>query len=548
MLILLVGVNLSAQKSGTSGLVKFEAPKEILPAFLEIQQGSVAFVDATGNKAIDASEACMLTFTVKNTGLGAGVGCVAKLDGAGSVNGIHFERINVLNTIPKNGSLDVRIPIKSDMGTIDGRLELKLQIDEPNGFGTDPVDLSIATRAFVAPLLQVRDYTITGTQSATLVKKKPFDLQILLQNIQHGTAEDVQVSISVPENVYVLSGDEVQRWDNLSGGQQKSLEYTLVANNNYNGSSIPVNIKIREKYGKYSENKTINLAFNQTFASSKIEVREVIQEAGDIVMASLTSEVDKNIPQSKSKNDNTFAFIISNENYSSSNFARVPYALNDGKIFRDYCELTLGVPQRNIYHFSDATYGQMQQALTQMKNTADVNPNSKIIFYYAGHGAPSEGSKDAFLIPIDAFTVQPGYCINLQELYNDLKMIESSRITVFLDACFSGANRDNTMMASARGVAIVPKTNTVEGNLVVFSAATGDETAWPYNEEKHGMFTYFLLKKLQETSGNVSYKELFDYLHLNVRRYSNNINRKVQTPTVKPSSSLGTAWESWMLK
>jgi hypothetical protein len=36
-----------------------------------------------------------------------------------------------------------------------------------------------------------------------------------------------------------------------------------------------------------------------------------------------------------------------------------------------------------------------------------------------------------------------------------------------------------------------------QGNMVVFSAAQGDETAYPNNDEKHGMFTYFLLKKLQ---------------------------------------------------
>ena len=63
-----------------------------------------------------------------------------------------------------------------------------------------------------------------------------------------------------------------------------------------------------------------------------------------------------------------------------------------------------------------------------------------------------------------------------------------------MDACFSGSRRENGMIVSARGVAIKPKKDIVTGNVVVFSAADGSETAYPYKEKGHGLFTYFLLK------------------------------------------------------
>ena len=44
------------------------------------------------------------------------------------------------------------------------------------------------------------------------------------------------------------------------------------------------------------------------------------------------------------------------------------------------------------------------------------------------------------------------------------------------------------------------------GNLVVLSAAKGVETAYSYKEKGHGLFTYFLLKKLQETQGDLTLK------------------------------------------
>lgn len=111
--------------------------------------------------------------------------------------------------------------------------------------------------------------------------------------------------------------------------------------------------------------------------------------------------------------------------------------------------------------------------------------------------------------------------------------MSAKQTTVFLDACFSGASKDGKMMlADSRGVAIKAKAAIPKGNMIVFSACSGDETAFPYKKKKHGMFTYFLLKKLQETKGNVSMEELGAYINKQVRQTSMIENRKIQTPTI----------------
>ena len=88
----------------------------------------------------------------------------------------------------------------------------------------------------------------------------------------------------------------------------------------------------------------------------------------------------------------------------------------------------------------------------------------------------------------------------------------------------------------------------LDGFLVVFSAAQGDETAYPNREQQHGLFTYYLLKKLQETEGNVELKALGDYVTKQVSQQSLLLNSKKQTPSVVPSASLGNEWQTWKLK
>ena len=258
------------------------------------------------------------------------------------------------------------------------------------------------------------------------------------------------------------------------------------------------------------------------------------------------SLVDTNIPTNKTKNENTFVVIIANEEYK--NVAKVPYALNDGRIFAKYCQQTLGVPANHVKLCENATYNDMRLVMAWLKNVCDIyKGDASVIFYYTGHGIPDESDKSAYLLPVDGDGryVATGY--KMDDLYDKLGAMPAKSITVLLDACFSGASRDGKMLSQAKGIAIKAKKGTPHGNTVVLAAAQGDETAGFKEEEGHGMFTYYLLKKLQETSGNVTLQELSQYIIREVSR-ATVVDSKLQTPCVTPSASLGTEWQNWKLK
>ena len=116
-----------------------------------------------------------------------------------------------------------------------------------------------------------------------------------------------------------------------------------------------------------------------------------------------------------------------------------------------------------------------------------------------------------------------------------------------MDACFSGSKREEGMLVAARGVAIKARSGMPRGNMVVFAAAQGDETAYPNYEEGHGRFTYYLLKKLQETEGDVTLYELGEYIIQKVKAKAAE-ERTPQTPCVTPSATLDASWREWKLK
>lgn len=257
-------------------------------------------------------------------------------------------------------------------------------------------------------------------------------------------------------------------------------------------------------------------------------------------------DVDIDIPITNNVSNYTFAVIISNEKYQMEK--PVQYAENDGKIFAEYCKKTLGLSEKNVHFITNATLNNIKHEIKWLQDVIAVyNGDAKVIFYYAGHGIPDEQNKSAYLLPIDGYgsDVTTGYA--LEDLYKALGCLPSKAVTVFLDACFSGAKRDGDMLASARGVAIKVKQNNPTGNIVVFTAAQGDETAYPYKEEGHGLFTYYLLKKLQETKGDVTLGELGDYVKTQVERQSIVTNGKLQSPAILSASSIGNSWKEWKL-
>lgn len=266
-------------------------------------------------------------------------------------------------------------------------------------------------------------------------------------------------------------------------------------------------------------------------------------------LCSLTSiakeDVDTRIAVNDVLNDKLFVIIIANEHYKYEQ--DVPFAINDGETFKLYCEKTLGIPNKNIRYKTDATLNDMRIQFRWLEKVMTAyEGEAKAIVYYSGHGMPDESTKQAYLLPIDGNSTISESGLSTAKLYQQLGSMPSSATLFILDACFSGAQRDGKMLSASRGVAIRTKNDVISGNMVVFSAAQGNETAYPYQEKRHGLFTYYLLEQLQESGGSIKLGALSDYVTKNVNRKSLVENDKSQTPTIV-SSQVANNWRNWSL-
>lgn len=273
----------------------------------------------------------------------------------------------------------------------------------------------------------------------------------------------------------------------------------------------------------------------------KIKIEMIIHKVSDLpkVISKQNeqplSEVDVNIP--KGKKTEGYALIIGNEDYSSyqrsvSKESNVPYAIRDGETFSNYLTQMFGFEKENIDFISNATFGEMNQAISRLERLMDLDGEGKeIIFYYSGHGMPEESTKEPYLIPVDIDGLNVSQGISLKDLMKRLSERSHRKITLIVDACFSGLGKVEPL-TSVKGITVIPVNPELGDNMLLLSSSSGNESSVVDDKNQHGLFTFHLLKILKETQGDISISNLYEQLKKVVGLSAIKNLNKVQTPSI----------------
>jgi N-acetylneuraminic acid mutarotase len=233
-----------------------------------------------------------------------------------------------------------------------------------------------------------------------------------------------------------------------------------------------------------------------------------------------------------------FALVVGVERYRS--LPAATYAERDAAAFARYAQAVLGVPEENTILLTGERAAKTDIAkYVEEWLPRNVEKRSRVFVFYSGHGAPDPREGTAHLVPWDgdpAFLQTTGY--PLERLYEQLGRLKAREVVVMLDACFSGAGGRSVIASGLRPLVLVQEAVIPKGSkLTVLAAASGDEVAGSLDAQRHGLFTYYLLKGLDgaadpKASGHVSVDDLHGYVRKNVLRSARRQNRE-QTPVLR---------------
>jgi hypothetical protein len=212
------------------------------------------------------------------------------------------------------------------------------------------------------------------------------------------------------------------------------------------------------------------------------------------------------------EDEHAFALVVGVEKYQG--LPEAQFAARDAEAVRNHLR-AMGYPERNILYLSDQRA--LKSAIEKYVEAwlpQHTDEKSHVFVYFSGHGAPDVASKQAYIVPWDGdpkFLANTAYPV--KRLYEKLNALKARRVVVALDSCFSGAGGRSVIPQGLRPLVtqVDPGTFSV-GKLAVLAASGPDEVTGTSDAQGHGLFTYYLLKGLNQSGGKGTVKTLYDYL------------------------------------
>ena len=256
-------------------------------------------------------------------------------------------------------------------------------------------------------------------------------------------------------------------------------------------------------------------------------------------------DVELSIPASTARHLKTLAVVIGNRAYKKMWEAQ--YAGRDAEWMKTYLIRRMGVAEGNVLFLSDLGLSDFQNVFGGQDGTVARSQLYRrlrekgwdVIVYFSGHGLSDPEDKSNYLLPIDANPDNiSATAYRLDALYRNLRQLTDGKITVILEACFSGRTPKGQIGGKTSGVSIVdPKALAPQG-IDILAAAKPDQMANWYVDQNHGLFTYYLMRALRgdadtDTDGKITGAEIKTYVTREVSAMSDRVGVAYQEPVIE---------------
>lgn len=514
------------------------------PAYLQIED--LQFTDPSGNNRVDIDETTFIEFSVMNNGSGVARNMELIVSEENGKTGLGYSQSRTLGNLESGYRKQIRVEVVGGRDLAEGDASFKIMIKEQNGFDSNPAYITLPTGEAYTPNLMITDPHFTSTVGGKARPGVPMILKLAVQNTGQGVAREVFADIILPSNVF-SAGEKSLSLGNLGQGDFKVLDVEFFTNRRYAQPTIPIQVNIREATGQFQQSQTFTVTMNEDL---EVDARVVISPndkpvAVDVNQIQLRSDVDKDLPRTSMRNPDAIAVVIGNRDYANPDVPSVDFALNDALSMKRYLVNVLGYDENNVIVLSNASqadfngmFGTNESHKARLFNLVK-NGSSDVFVYYSGHGAPDLDSNEGYFVPVDCdptLVKFNGYAI--KTLYDNLAKIPYRKLTVVIDACFSGSSDKGTLMPYTSLARIRTSSNLLsDPNATVLTSATNDQVATWYPEQFHGLFTYYFLKGLQgdanqDRDRRLTLGELKIYLNEQVPYMARRLRNRTQTPEI----------------
>jgi len=161
----------------------------------------------------------------------------------------------------------------------------------------------------------------------------------------------------------------------------------------------------------------------------------------------------------------------------------------------------------------NATKAQIVQAINQVAD--EINPDDKVLLFYAGHGYLMDDTKMGFWIPVDASVKTAANWISNTDISKLLQAIRARQLILVSDSCFSGSlTKEQKMTADG----MLKSDEILRRRSVLAFSSGGEEPVSDEGKGGHSIFAWNLIKTLDAAQGMTPGFKVYDNVYGQVKK------------------------------
>lgn len=198
------------------------------------------------------------------------------------------------------------------------------------------------------------------------------------------------------------------------------------------------------------------------------------------------------------------ALLVGLDRYEDARIPQLTNPISDAQAIAAALGRHMGYEPRVLPNASKA---QVLQELNRL--IEESGPNDSVAIFFAGHGTVVRETGEGYWLPSDARADDPSGWLSNADINRALSAIASRQIAVFADSCYSGTLAQNDALLSSGADAPLNVEQMRRMRAVVVMASGGNEPVADGGREGHSVFSWSLLRQLDQARGWVPAARIF---------------------------------------
>ena len=524
-----------------SGYSRIGCGKTSKPPRLKILKFEL--VEPSGNMALDSREDGKLRFAIVNEGKSLSKNINLRISPEiNDLSEIEFDTLRIIKTLDVDEAKYIEFDIFSKLKVPTVEWKFSLTATESEGFDlAEPYPFSFKTESVDPSKMILADYAVSNDFGTHYIpKNEVVELTIRFQNIGEGPTEYVNIDVIDNHTFSMPNSNGIFELAGLQPGEYADVDMNIKSSRDH----FAILLKVTD-YLDQESSFSVALELMKHYRSKK---EMMVHDIGTKMITPYPDrlseiDVERNIPIGR-KNPNAMAVVLALENYDDIIFPLAKYAERDARIFRLYLQNSFGLddyqvlpskpwqmeagPTREDFDkIFDPHQGDLRNRIFTASKYSGID-QVDIHIYYAGLGFWHSGQP--YLIPKDGHNGQIASFKSLEKILSDLSLLSVLQnirtMTIFLDIRYINPDK------AGEGWQFPD----LSDKICILAASMNDETSNIYEEKRHSIFTYYLLKGLSgEAKGDdskIELGELAEYIYRKIPETSKGLPGKIsQSPS-----------------